>query len=134
MTLFRPIAALSLECVNVTWIAELDGTSIDPTGATTGQPQLPVQMAFPQSSGDPAAPAEPSAWFTASWLTGGTGRGFVAQLDPTPGKQAAQRLELGLPLVYLQVRCHASSVLPARRGLNTPEPPPPGPTLGAPAR
>jgi hypothetical protein len=36
-----------------------------------------------------------------------TGGGLVSQLDPALREQAAQRLELGLPLVYLQVRAHA---------------------------
>lgn len=85
MTLFSPIAALSLECVNVLWLSDLDGTVIDPTGQATGQPELPVQMAFPQTSGNYAGPAEPSVWYTASWLLNGTGRGFVAQALVGPG-------------------------------------------------
>lgn len=76
---FAPIAAISLEKVNVTWTSELAGTSIDPTGQTVGQAILPVQMAFPVSSGNPAEPASPVTWYTASWLLGGTSIGYVAQ-------------------------------------------------------
>ena len=82
---FAPIAAISLDEVNVTWTSELAGTSIDPTGATANQPALPVQMAFPVSSGNPAEPAQPSVWFTASWLLGGTSIGYVAQCLVGPG-------------------------------------------------
>ena len=85
MTNFSPIAAVSLEMVNVTWMSELAGTSIDPTGATADQPALPVQMAFPVSSGNPAEPAQPSVWFTASWLLGGTSIGWVSQALVGPG-------------------------------------------------
>jgi hypothetical protein len=97
MSEFAPIAAISLEEVNVTWTSELAGTSIDPTGATAGEPALPVQMAFPVSSGNPAAPAEPSAWFTASWLIGGTSIGWVAQCLVGPGGGAVT-LTAGLPV------------------------------------
>ena len=75
MTLFSPISALSLECVNVTWQSSLDGTFVDPTGQTSGQPQLPVYFAFPQTSGNYNAPAQPVSWFAGSWLLGGTGIG-----------------------------------------------------------
>ena len=85
MANFLPIAALSLEEVNVTWASDLDGTSIDPTGQTAGQLLLPVQMAFPVSSGNPALPAEPVTWLTAAWLLGGTGKGYVAQCLIGPG-------------------------------------------------
>jgi hypothetical protein len=85
MTNFAPIAAVSLEEVNVTWTSELAGTSIDPTGATSGQPALPVSMAFPVSSGNPALPAEPVTWFAASWLLGGTSIGYIAQALVGPG-------------------------------------------------
>lgn len=85
MALFSPIAAVSLECVNVLWISDLDGTSIDPTGQAAGQPELPVQFAFPVSSGNVQAPAQPSAWFSGSWLQNGTGRGYVAQALIGPG-------------------------------------------------
>ena len=76
---FSPIAAVSLEYVNVTWTSRLAGTSIDPTGQTSGQSQLPVQMAFPVSSGNALAPAEPATWYTAAWLTGTTSTGYIAQ-------------------------------------------------------
>lgn len=82
---FAPVAAISLEMINVTWTSELAGTSVDPTGATTGEAALPVQMAFPVSSGNPAAPAEPSSWFAASWLLGGTSIGYTAQCLVGPG-------------------------------------------------
>jgi len=85
MALFPPIAAVSLECVNVLWLSDLDGTTVDPTGATTGQPQLPVQFAFPQTSGNYAEPAQPVTWLTGSWLLGGTGRGYIAQALVGPG-------------------------------------------------
>jgi hypothetical protein len=80
-----PIAAVSLEEVNVTWTSTLDGTTVDPTGQTAGETLLTVQMAFPASSGNPAAPAEPVTWLTASWLPGGTGFGYVAQALVGPG-------------------------------------------------
>ena len=89
MAEFQPIAAASLEEVNVTWSSSLDGTSVDPTGQTTGQSLLPVQMAFPVSSGNAAAPAQAVTWYTAGWLTGGTGFGYVAQCLVGPGGGAA---------------------------------------------
>jgi len=79
MAPFPPIAAVSLECVNVTWNSDLDGTSIDPTGQTSGQPELVVQFAFPLTSGNYYAPAQPVTWYTASWLLNGTGKGYIAQ-------------------------------------------------------
>jgi len=83
--MFEPISAISLEEVNVTWESGLVGTRIDPTGQTEGEPALPVQMAFPVSSGNPAGPAQPTAWFTASWLIGGTSIGWVSQALVGPG-------------------------------------------------
>jgi hypothetical protein len=85
MVSFAPIAAISLEDVNVTWTSELDGTSIDPTGQTAGQSLLAVQFAFPVSSGNALAPAQPATWYTGSWLLGGTGFGYVAQCLVGPG-------------------------------------------------
>ena len=79
MASFAPVSAAGTSYVNVTWTSELDGTSVDPTGQTAGQPILPVQMAFPVSSGNPAAPAQAVTWYTAGWLLGGTGFGYVAQ-------------------------------------------------------
>ena len=79
MTAFQPISALSLEMVNVTWTSDLDGTTIDPTGQTPSEVALTVQFAFPLSSGNYAAPAEPVTWYAGSWLLGGTGKGYVAQ-------------------------------------------------------
>lgn len=83
---FEPIAAASLEYIPVLWTAGLAGTDIDPTGETSGQPQLAVQFAVPLSSGNPLAPAEPAAWYTATWLTGTNIRGYVAQglTGPSP--------------------------------------------------
>jgi hypothetical protein len=37
------------------------------------------------SSGNPALPAQPATWFTASWLLGGTGKGYIAQCLVGPG-------------------------------------------------
>ena len=85
MSSFPPIAALSLEEVNVTWTSELAGTTVDPTGVTAGSTLLPVQMAFPVSTGNPSAPAEPVTWLTASWLIGGTSIGYVSQALVGPG-------------------------------------------------
>lgn len=85
MTQFSPVAALSLEYVNVTWESGLAGTAVDPTGQAPGQAVLPVQMAFPVSSGNPAEPAEPATWYAAAWLLGGTSTGYVAQCLVGPG-------------------------------------------------
>jgi hypothetical protein len=85
MAAFPPIAALSLEDVNVIWTSQLAGTSIDPTGQTPGQPALVVQFAFPVSSGNALAPAEPSSWYQGSWLTGQTSAYYVAQCLVGPG-------------------------------------------------
>lgn len=80
MTKFEPVAAISLEDVNVLWTSDLDGTTIDPT--TT---PLVVQMAFPLSSGDETRPSQPVTWYAASWLSGGTGKGYIAQCLIGPG-------------------------------------------------
>ena len=85
MTAFKPISAGSLECINVTWQGGLAGTSIDPTGQTEGQTELPVQFAVPVSSGNPLAPAQPVTWYTATWLLGSTSIGYVAQGLVGPG-------------------------------------------------
>jgi hypothetical protein len=77
---FAPISALSLEEINVSWTSDLDGTSIDPTA----QP-LVVQFAVPVSSGVLSAPAQPVTWFAASWLSGGLGKGWIAQCLVGPG-------------------------------------------------
>ena len=79
MTVFTPIAATSLEYVNITWTAELAGTVIDPTGQTPGSSLLVVEFAFPLSSGSLLAPAEPSNWYAGSWLDGTTSTGYIAQ-------------------------------------------------------
>ena len=81
MANFAPISALSLEDVNVLWAGKLAGNNIDPTGQTEGQAELTPQMAFPVSSGNVSAPAEPSVWYTGSWLLGATlGDGNMAQV------------------------------------------------------
>jgi hypothetical protein len=85
MRYFEPIAAISLEEINILWTADLAGTEIDPTGGTAGQPQLPVQFAVPVSSGNFLAPAQPQTWYTATWLTGDNIRGYVAQGLAGPG-------------------------------------------------
>jgi hypothetical protein len=87
MTAFPPIAAISVEEVNVSWTSMLAGTSIDPTGQTAGQSLLPVQFAFPVSSGNVLAPAEPVTWLAGTWLTGQTTPYYVAQclVGPSPG-------------------------------------------------
>lgn len=85
MASFTPVAAISLEEVNVIWQSGLDGVLIDPTGQTTGQAALPVSAAFPVSSGNQLAPSEPVTWYASSWLLGGTGIGYVAQTLVGPG-------------------------------------------------
>ena len=79
MVNFEPIAAISLEEVNVNWTADLAGTYVDPTGQTENEPELGVLFAFPQSSGNPLAPAEPVTWYAGTWLTGTNIRGYIAQ-------------------------------------------------------
>jgi hypothetical protein len=77
---FEPIAAISLQRINITWTSDLDGTVIDPTVAP-----LMVQFAVPLSSGDESAPSQPVTWYAASWLAGGTGKGYIAQCLVGPG-------------------------------------------------
>jgi hypothetical protein len=77
---FAPIAAISLQEINVTWTSDLDGTVVDPIAGN-----LTVQFAVPVSSGNPAAPAQPVTWYTASWLPNGVGKGYVAQGLVGPG-------------------------------------------------
>jgi len=88
MAEFDPVAAVSLEYINIIWVTDLDGTSIDPTS-----PALEAQFAVPLSSGDPARPAEPTQWYPAVWLAGGTGKGYIAQCLVGPGGQT--ELEAG---------------------------------------
>lgn len=101
--LFKPVAAISVEYIPVLWTADLVGDTIDPTGQTAGQPQLPVQFAVPVSSGDPNHPAEPALWYTATWLTAAdvTVAGYVAlcPVGPTGGSPAGQ-VQLTAGLVY----------------------------------
>lgn len=85
MAVFPPIAAVSLEEVNVQWESGLAGTTVDPTGQSEGEPALPVYFAFPQTSGNYRAPAQPITWFSASWVLGGTSIGYTAQCLVGPG-------------------------------------------------
>lgn len=80
MTVFAPIAAISLQEINVFWTSDLDGTVVDPIAGG-----LTVQFAVPVSSGSITAPAQPSSWFAASWLPNGIGKGYVAQGLVGPG-------------------------------------------------
>lgn len=80
MAAFDPISSDSLEEVNVRWTSDLDGTVLDPTVSP-----LIVQMAFPASSGNLLQPAHAVTWLAASWLAGGTGKGYVAQCLVGPG-------------------------------------------------
>lgn len=77
---FKPIAAISLEEINVVWTSDLDGTVVDPVAGS-----LVVQFAVPVSSGNEARPSQPVTWYTASWLANGTGKGYVAQGLVGPG-------------------------------------------------
>lgn len=77
---FSPIAAISQEAVPVVWTSELGGVTEDPRTAP-----LPVMCAFPPSSGSATAPAEPTTWYPASWVTGTTSRGFFAECPVGPG-------------------------------------------------
>ena len=79
MTAFEPIAAVSLQCINITWTSELFGTVIDPTGVTAGSTLLPVLFAVPVSSGNPLEPAQPATWYAATWLLGTTSIGYLSQ-------------------------------------------------------
>lgn len=85
MSPFEPISALSPEDINVNWTSDLDGTVVDPTTAGPGGTALAVMYALPASSGNPAEPAQPTTWYTAQWLAGGTGKGFIAQCPAGPG-------------------------------------------------
>lgn len=97
MTAFQPVAAASLAYVNITWTSELLGTVIDPTGQSEGSTLLPVQMAFPVSSGNPLEPAQAVTWYTASWLLGSTAAGYTSQclVGPT-GEGGLVQLTAGM--------------------------------------
>jgi hypothetical protein len=83
---FRPLAAVSTECINVLWSSRLGGTYVDPTGQTSGEPELTPQISLPVSSGNLNAPPEPSAWYPGSWLDDATlGTGNIAQYLVGPG-------------------------------------------------
>lgn len=96
MASFEPIWHGSLEDVNVSWTSDLDGTVIDPTVTP-----LTVQMAFPVSSGNLSAPTDPVTWYAAAWLSGGTGKGFIAQCLIGPG--GAVTLAKGLYDVWSKI-------------------------------
>lgn len=74
MTEFEPIAAISQESVPAVWTSNIGGVVTDPTVLP-----MPVEFAFPVSSGNPLAPAEPSTWYPAAWVSGTTSRGFFAE-------------------------------------------------------
>jgi hypothetical protein len=77
---FEPIASVSQEMVNVSWTSDLGGSDVDPT---TGP--MPVQFAFPASSGDELHPAAPVTWFTGTWLPDtGSYKGYIAQCSVGP--------------------------------------------------
>jgi len=77
---FTPIASISLQEINILWTSDLAGTVVDPTVLP-----LVVQMAFPVSSGNLNAPAQPVTWYAASWLPSTTVKGWVAQCLVGPG-------------------------------------------------
>jgi hypothetical protein len=81
MGVFEPIAAVSLENINARWTSDQDGVVIDPVAQN-----LPVQFAFPASSGDENHPAAPVTWYPGVWVTpNGTAKGFLAQCMVGPG-------------------------------------------------
>lgn len=82
---FDPVAAISPENINVNWDSSFAGTEIDPTGQTAGESALAVKFAFPVSSGNPLAPAEPVTWFTGDWMTGTNCKGYIAYVTVGPG-------------------------------------------------
>src|SRR5215467_13718339 len=80
MAEFRPVASISKANVNVTWTSDLGGTEVDPTTAP-----FPVRFAFPVSSGDENAPAQPVTWFPGTWLDPqGRQQGWIAQCPVGP--------------------------------------------------
>jgi len=82
MASFEPIAAISGEQVNVSWLNELPGDTTDPTSPTAG---LAAQFAFPLSSGDENHPAEPASWVPGTWLASQPGyKGYIAQVTVGP--------------------------------------------------
>jgi hypothetical protein len=81
---FDPISALSPENINVNWDSHFAGLEIDPTGQTAGQAQLAVTMAFPVSSGNVLAPAQPATWYTGTWYTGTSVKGWIAYVTVGP--------------------------------------------------
>jgi hypothetical protein len=80
MAEFKPIASISKANINVVWTSDLGGTDVDPTA----QP-MPVKFAFPVSSGDENAPAQPATWFDGVWLDpAGRQKGWIAQCPVGP--------------------------------------------------
>lgn len=81
MAEFDPIASVSQEMINVSWTSDLGGSDQDPTAA----PAMPVQFAFPASSGDQNHPAAPVTWFAGTWLPDtGSYKGYIAQCSVGP--------------------------------------------------
>ena len=80
MAEFKPVASISQANVNVTWTSDLAGTEEDPTTAP-----FPVRFAFPVSSGDENAPAQPVTWFDGAWMDPqGRQQGWIAQCPIGP--------------------------------------------------
>jgi hypothetical protein len=78
---FEPIAAISDELVNALWTSDLGGVTTNPTTLP-----MPVQFAFPPSSGNLLAPAEPVSWFSGAWVSPtGAYKGYIAQIMVGPG-------------------------------------------------
>lgn len=85
---FDPISSLSLENVNVNWDSHFAGTEVDPTVAP-----LAVKMAFPVSSLNTLAPAQPVTWYGANWMAGTNVKGWIAYV--TVGPSGAVQLAAG---------------------------------------
>ena len=81
MTEFAAVASISKANVNVVWTSDLAGSTEDPTVAP-----MVVRFAFPASSGDENAPAQPSAWFDGAWVAPPSGgyKGYIAQCPVGP--------------------------------------------------
>ena len=77
---FDPISALSPENVNVNWDSHFAGLEIDPT-----QAPLAVTMAFPVSSLNVLSPTQPVTFYTATWYTGTSVKGWIAYVTVGPG-------------------------------------------------
>jgi hypothetical protein len=82
---FDPISALSPENINVNWDSHFAGLEIDPTGQTVWQAALAVTMAFPVSSLNILAPAQPVTFVGGNWYLGTNIKGWVAYVTVGPG-------------------------------------------------